>query len=435
MSAERSTAITAEQSNRQKSSSSLFRKAALERLSSPEQLDYLISITSPIAWIAVAAIGLICLVILIWGIFGRIPDKVTGRGILVRGGAVFGVSAGVEGSVSEIFVHTGQTVLRDQPIARMNRPQLEAKIQLQKELIRHLQERHAEATAREEQSDRTSTAALDKESQTLQRIIDDLTPQSENLNKFLQTQMGLKEKGLVPEDAVIKAREGFFSVQKEILDSRVKQLDVVSQRDKIVRETTQARNQRLNGIDEAMKDLRTFESELSLTTMVKSPYAGRVVETLVGRGDAVNPKDRIATIEAENAQMQATIFVPAGSGKKVGNGMIVQIAPSTVKPEEYGFMIGQVLDVSPFPSTPESMQQVLHNDQLVKELMAPGTPIEVHAIVLPDSHTQSGYRWSSPQGPPVEIHTGTPCSGNIVTSLKRPIEFVIPKIKETLGIQ
>ena len=34
--------------------SSIFRKAALERLSSPEQLDYLMSITSPIAWIALA---------------------------------------------------------------------------------------------------------------------------------------------------------------------------------------------------------------------------------------------------------------------------------------------------------------------------------------------------------------------------------------------
>jgi HlyD family secretion protein len=435
MSAEKSPTTAAERTKPQKGPTSLFRKAALERLSSPEQLDYLISITSPLAWIAVAVLCVICFVVLMWGVFGRIPDKVSGKGILVRGGAVYAVSANVEGSISEIFVRTGQLVQRNQPIARMNRPQLEAKIRLQQDYIRHLQERHQEASAREEQSDRTSVSALDSESRTLQKIIDDLTPQAETRKDFYDTQIGLKEKGLVPQEAVIKAQEAYFSIQKEILDSKVKQLDVISQKDKIVRETTQARNQRLNGIDEATKDLKNFQSELALTTDVKSQYAGRVVETLVRRGDPVTAKDRIVTIEEENAQMQATVFVPAGMGKKVRSGMTVQIAPSTVKPEEYGFMIGQVTDVSPFPSTPESMSQVLHNDQLVKELMEPGTPIEVHAIVLADNHTQSGYKWSSPLGPPVEIHTGTPCSGNIVTELKPPIEFVIPKIKELLGIQ
>ena len=48
--------------------SSIFRKAALERLSSPEQLDYLMSITSPIAWIALAAIAVLALLIILVGI-------------------------------------------------------------------------------------------------------------------------------------------------------------------------------------------------------------------------------------------------------------------------------------------------------------------------------------------------------------------------------
>src|SRR6516162_3884737 len=71
--------------------SSIFRKAALERLSSPEQLDYLMSITSPIAWVALAAIGTLCFLIVLWGFFGVIPGKVSGKGILIRGGSVFDV--------------------------------------------------------------------------------------------------------------------------------------------------------------------------------------------------------------------------------------------------------------------------------------------------------------------------------------------------------
>src|SRR5215471_10155761 len=84
--------------------SSIFRKAALERLSSPEQLDYLMSITSPIAWVALAAIGTLCFLIVLWGFLGVIPGKVTGKGILIRGGSVFDVSAGSDGVLTDILV-------------------------------------------------------------------------------------------------------------------------------------------------------------------------------------------------------------------------------------------------------------------------------------------------------------------------------------------
>ena len=35
----------------------LFRKSALEKLSSPERLDVMMQITSPAAWLALAALG------------------------------------------------------------------------------------------------------------------------------------------------------------------------------------------------------------------------------------------------------------------------------------------------------------------------------------------------------------------------------------------
>ena len=88
--------------------SSIFRKAALERLSSPEQLDYLMSITSPIAWIALAAIGVIALLIILWGFVGFIPAKVSGKGILIRGGSVFDVSAGSDGVITDLTRETGR---------------------------------------------------------------------------------------------------------------------------------------------------------------------------------------------------------------------------------------------------------------------------------------------------------------------------------------
>lgn len=62
----------------------IFRKEALERLYSPEQLDRLMPITNPRGWLALAGIGLFLLAAILWGFFGSIPLTVEGHGALVR---------------------------------------------------------------------------------------------------------------------------------------------------------------------------------------------------------------------------------------------------------------------------------------------------------------------------------------------------------------
>ena len=57
--------------------SKLFRKAALERLSSPEQLDQLMQITNSKGWVALIALAAILVAALLWAIFGRIPTSVS----------------------------------------------------------------------------------------------------------------------------------------------------------------------------------------------------------------------------------------------------------------------------------------------------------------------------------------------------------------------
>ncbi|MFM7423830.1 MAG: hypothetical protein ACKO7W_02300 [Elainella sp.] len=64
-------------------SSDLFRKEALEQVSSPEQLDQLIQLVHLKTWLPLGAIGLLLAVALGWGIFGRIPIYVEAKGILL----------------------------------------------------------------------------------------------------------------------------------------------------------------------------------------------------------------------------------------------------------------------------------------------------------------------------------------------------------------
>jgi hypothetical protein len=65
----------------------IFRKVALERLSSPDDLDQMVRITRPASWLALIAIVAIVAGGLVWATFGRVATTVRGNAILIETGA------------------------------------------------------------------------------------------------------------------------------------------------------------------------------------------------------------------------------------------------------------------------------------------------------------------------------------------------------------
>ncbi|MCR5791508.1 MAG: hypothetical protein K6G83_16650 [Lachnospiraceae bacterium] len=50
----------------------IFREKSLERVSSPEELNDYIRVTTPSVWIILAAVVFLLLGLLVWAVFGRI---------------------------------------------------------------------------------------------------------------------------------------------------------------------------------------------------------------------------------------------------------------------------------------------------------------------------------------------------------------------------
>ena len=71
----------------------MFRKEALERLSSPERLDRLMRVTNAKGWVALAVAVVALAGLVLWGIFGSIPTKISGHGILMPPSGVQNVIA------------------------------------------------------------------------------------------------------------------------------------------------------------------------------------------------------------------------------------------------------------------------------------------------------------------------------------------------------
>lgn len=94
----------------------LYRKSALERISSPEQLDKVLKVTSPMSWLALIGITLIIVVTLIWSIVGTIPVTITTKGIVqshVGSNAVYTQEAG---EVVSVRVRVGDKVNLGDPV-------------------------------------------------------------------------------------------------------------------------------------------------------------------------------------------------------------------------------------------------------------------------------------------------------------------------------
>lgn len=95
----------------------LFRKSALEKLSSPEQLDRAIVIAPSSLWVALAGGALIVAGALLWGVFGRLPVNVDANGIYMRGDHTGGIYSEVPGMITDVEVEVGDQVKRGQVIA------------------------------------------------------------------------------------------------------------------------------------------------------------------------------------------------------------------------------------------------------------------------------------------------------------------------------
>ncbi len=180
-------------------------------------------------------------------------------------------------------------------------------------------------------------------------------------------------------------------------------------------------------------DLRMALINQQQGSNVQTPYEGRIMDVQDEPGAMIKKGATIVTLEITKRPLTGIIFVPQG-GKRVEKDMTVQLSPSNVTQEEYGYLMGKVTSVGLIPASPESMMAILHDQKLVEQLSKEFSPFLVDVGLEQDESTISGYRWSTKKGPPFSIDSGTPCTARIVVREQRPISLVIPLLKKQLGV-
>ena len=353
----------------------VFRKVSLERLSSPEQLDQRLTVVSPKGVLALVVLFSLVAIAVLWGFLGRISEKVQGQGILLFGEGISSVVSPVTGMVSDLSVRNGDLVETGQIIAHVYQPEILMKI--------------------------------------------------ESLQDNLAALGGINRNGTIDISKVNN-----YEVYSRFIDM--------------------ARRARIEGgeavlhLEESINVYRTdlevniakLKDDLAKNSIIMASASGTVISLDFSNGDYVSTGQTIATIARERIAGGTVVsnnvilvtYVPIAYGKKIKEGMEVDVTPSTVNREEYGYMLGHVTSVWDYPATRESMMVSLRNLSLVETFLQNGAVLEVQ-IELLRSPTISGYRWSTPNGAPYAINPGTLCSSDFRVSTSRPIEIALTFLK------
>lgn len=419
------------------SNNSIFRKVALDRLSSPEQLDMLMRVTSPKGWIALLALyGLLAMAIG-WSVFGSVPTKINGSCILIRPGGVSEIVAPGAGQVSDISVDVGDTVREGQMIARIERHDSLDQIKSIEAKLHELKAQEEKLKTLDALSERQQAVFLLESEKNLNSRIRTGEERLLSLEAKIQTQAKLLAQGLITKQALLATKIEHANAKQEIDNTRneIRQIGVrrIDSHKQIQNELTSISIQ----VNETSRNLASQIRNNNDSSLVYSPYNGRVLELRISENALIGAGTPVLTIEQTGANvnsLEARIYIAPLDGKKVKTNMDVQISPSTVKPEEFGYMLGKVRTVADFPSTNQGMMRILKNEQLVAQLAAGAPPISVQADLIPGSNTTSGYKWSSPKGPETQIESGTLCTATITVKKQRPISMVIPILRGYMGV-
>jgi HlyD family secretion protein len=363
----------------------MFRKAALDKVSSPEQLDLMMQVTSPLGWLALVTVGVIIIVVGAWSVVGSIPDLIDGQGTLFRGERLAEVKAGMAGSIVRLAIHQNDHLAAGQVIAEIKRRG------------GSLEDARADELTIAKNREMMKSKAAEIGNYRSQRAL----------------QAQLVAQGLKPGNALLE------------WDQRV--------------------NAASGELASLEQQTRTLEARMSATVEVKTVDAGRVVEVLKSNGDMVGEGEALLRLEPEagrdlgqaacGGQTHMILYVPSRDAGKVQVGQDVHVSPLDVKKEEFGYIVGRVATISRYPASPEDMKEKLKNEALVRSFAQESAVYESRVCLDADPANKfNGLKWSS-GGPPKKVEPGAACRAQVVVDHRKPISYIIPMVKRTIGLE
>jgi HlyD family secretion protein len=415
----------------------LFRKKSLERLSSPERLDQLMQVVNPRSWIPLATLGSLVFIALLWSIFGRIPITVEGRGILIFPGNVVPLQSKSAGQIIELKIKVGDVVKAGQVIGAIDQSEVQKQLDQQQDKLAELQSQNQQVGSLQKTSTEEETRAIQRQRQFLQQSLQDEQNSTATYQERLQARKQLYAQRIITNDVLLESEQQYLKNQQTVTNLQAQLQELDSRAAKQNRQDLEASTTRKKEMQETRREIDQLSLQLSNNGQIISQQNGRVLEIAIAPSQVISAGSRIANLAEEDSseKLEGITYFSVEDGKKVREGMAIQITPQIVKRERFGGIMGSVTTVSPFPITRQGAAAVVGNAEIVEELAAnKSSLIQVSSQLMPDAKTFSGYKWSSSQGPETQISSGTTTIVRVKVEERAPITFVLPILRSTSGV-
>ena len=371
---------------------SLFRKTALDALSTPEQLNQPLQLLRTTQWMLLISLSSFSMILLAWAILGRLPVRLTGRGLLIKTDAITVVQSETIGQVNTLLVDVGDCVDKGALMGQIEAVKQEVEIKANQDQLNQL-------SAKDRNQDLLSNIRIDQLQEEINRVkhlaksgaisLDDLNRRKADLNALI------------------------YSIEGE----------------------NSSRELQINSYQNSILSLK---EQLKRTSLVRAPIDGCVLDRGIHNGEVVNIGTTLFTLRSndEVGELESIVFFPAKDGKRLQVGQQVRISPTTTKQQRHGGITGEIVSIRPLPIRDEAVIKRLGIKSLLEAVRNnPLEPlIEITTSLKLDPSTPSGYDWGGGMGPMLKLSGGTPTQVRVLVEERAPISYIIPILRDLTGI-
>ena len=211
---------------------------------------------------------------------------------------------------------------------------------------------------------------------------------------------------VIPDEALLKEIE---AKKEAIADVKVQQETAAQQ------EETAALQQELERLYADYED----------HSIIRATNDG-TIHSIVSSGELLEQGDQVANILVDSQysnNRQIAAYVPLTVAKRLEAGMEVQICPSYISREEYGYMEGYISSIGEVPVTEESLRKYYGNLEYVADILPSQSCVEILIGIQMDEDSENHFRWSNEKGEKVAVEAGTVCDIQAVVEKEKPFHL------------
>ena len=270
---------------------------------------------------------------------------------------------------------------------------------------------------------------------------DSLRVELQERRELYRRYLKLWENGDLPGITLLDEQSRINALESQLLNANSLQISSGISRDEQIEQSIV---QQVAG-DSSLNKLEDGLIKHLNNTTIFAPLGGFYILTRnFLNGSHINQGDEIITFTRKPPALPRLIpvFLEASSAQQVSEGMKVLVTPKGISRAQYGGIPGRVIEVYKLPLQGDALMGALGSRALVGMIQAFTNSPNLVRIELEQtgseqcqrSSSYDCYSWSSGRRPPHPVRLATLADVQITTNYRRPLEFVMPAIKNALGL-